>query len=493
MVFYDMHFIVLPSLVMQIFSCHWFKEDEKNQYWWNYLVHFLQLGTMQRYMQAFWDGVSSLKGKLKSSDYYSMHTPAWRDVCLLRLFEGFLEAAPQMILQLYILTIQNEFIAKRDWLTATSAVVSVISLACAIASYSQMLRLCRDRNVSSYIGQLFQVLYLLLMVASRVVALVLFASALKYYIFVVFAGHSMIMLGWLCCMDTDSRSKNESHAELFLNKVFTLIISMIYFFCFLKVHQPTTKTEISLYYAFMFIETGILMVAWYPYRTLDGTLVYAAFGLVFGGYIFGLVIMLLYYKYFHPKNDIAPQRPYSHFQSPKSSSINVDTKIEDVADGDATKVEVPIGWATRVGKRNSFNRVWDESGHLESKTELASLQFVGLTGKKSDSNSKSKQDSLRMEASWKMESCNRGEKQGHKRSENFETLFTIEAYFNGMSMPSNAGRDWPRSLDVRDMNQINISNFIDDEQETHELVKMKEQCVTPAPKGNDGISLLYFV
>ena len=42
-------FIVLPSLVMQMFSCHWFRKDSKNQYWWNYLVHFLQLGTMERY------------------------------------------------------------------------------------------------------------------------------------------------------------------------------------------------------------------------------------------------------------------------------------------------------------------------------------------------------------------------------------------------------------------------------------------------------------
>ena len=42
-------FIVLPSLVMQIFSCKWFEEDSENETWWNYLVHFLQLGTIHRY------------------------------------------------------------------------------------------------------------------------------------------------------------------------------------------------------------------------------------------------------------------------------------------------------------------------------------------------------------------------------------------------------------------------------------------------------------
>ena len=264
-----------------------------------------------RYLQTFWYGICTRNSKKKQDGYYIKYLAGWRDICLLRLFEGFLEAAPQMILQLYILTVQNEFIAERDWLTATSAVVSIISLSWAIVSYSQMLRLCLDSKALSIFGYSFQVLYRLLMVASRVVALVLFASAFKYYIFIVVGGHSAIMFGWLSCMDMISRStdrsnerNDESHEELFLDKVFTLIVSVIYVFCFFKVRPSTTKTEISLYYGFMFIETGILMAVWFPYKTLDGVLMYAAFGLVFGGFAVGLAFMLLYYKFFHPKEDV---------------------------------------------------------------------------------------------------------------------------------------------------------------------------------------------
>ena len=43
-------FIILPSLIMQIFSCKWFLEDSVNATWWNYLVHCCQLGTIQRYL-----------------------------------------------------------------------------------------------------------------------------------------------------------------------------------------------------------------------------------------------------------------------------------------------------------------------------------------------------------------------------------------------------------------------------------------------------------
>ena len=41
-------FIVLPSIIMQIFSCKWFREDYLNQTWWTYLLHLFQLGTIQR-------------------------------------------------------------------------------------------------------------------------------------------------------------------------------------------------------------------------------------------------------------------------------------------------------------------------------------------------------------------------------------------------------------------------------------------------------------
>ena len=237
------------------------------------------------------------------SDYIRYLTE-WRDVTLLRLFEGFLEAAPQMILQLYILTIQNEFIIERDWLTATSAVVSIISLSWAIVSYSQMLRICLNSKVLSVFGYCFQICYRLLMVASRVVVLVLFASAFRYYIFVFIFSHCAAMFGWLCCMDMITFSANGERNEPFLEKIFTLIVSVIYLFCFLNIHPSTTKRQISIYYSVMFFESAVLMAVWFPYRTLHGVLMYAAFGLVFGGFLLGMLFMLLYYKYFHPNQDI---------------------------------------------------------------------------------------------------------------------------------------------------------------------------------------------
>ena len=316
-----------------------------------------------RYIRAFWYGLRTRQKSARQTDYICYLTE-WRDICLLRLFEGFLEAAPQMILQLYILTIQSEFIVERDWLTATSAIVSIISLSWAIVSYSQMLRLCLNSKIFSVFGYCFQISYRLLMVASRVIVLVLFASAFKFYIFVFIVGHSAMMFGWLCCIDMISRARNEGRDLPFLDKIFTFIVSIIYLFCFLNVHPSTTKRDISMYYCVVFIENVGLMAAWYPYRTLDGVLMYAAVGVVFGGFIVGLIFMLLYYRYFHPNEDItagwlccpfATRRPGN-----TSFQITDDALVSIVENGDLVIVN-------RKGeKSNAVKRTISASGSDKS-------------------------------------------------------------------------------------------------------------------------------
>ena len=249
-----------------------------------------------------------------------------------------------MILQLYVLTIQNEFIVERDWLIATSAVLSIVSLSWAIVSYSQMLRLCLNSNVLSVFGYCFQISYRLLMVASRVVLLVLFASAFRYYIFVFVFGHCAIMFGWLCCMDMISHNVSEDDDEPVSEKIFTLIVSVIYLFCFLNVNPLTTKRQISIYYSVMFFESAILMAAWFPYRTLHGVLMYASFGLVFGGFFTGLAFMLLYYKYFHPSQDITAGWFCCSFFSRRSTDTGYpivdDSSVSIVENGDVVIVNI---------------------------------------------------------------------------------------------------------------------------------------------------------
>ncbi len=72
--------------------------------------------------------------------YYNIYIEQWRDIAMLRLFEVFIESAPQLVLQLYILAYNRHFDKEKDWLTACSACFSLISLSTSIVSYSKALR-----------------------------------------------------------------------------------------------------------------------------------------------------------------------------------------------------------------------------------------------------------------------------------------------------------------------------------------------------------------
>jgi hypothetical protein len=77
-------------------------------------------------------------------DCYSIYIEQWRDIAMLRLFEVFIESAPQLVLQLYILAYNRHFDKEKDWLTACSACFSLISLSTSIVSYSKALRDARE-------------------------------------------------------------------------------------------------------------------------------------------------------------------------------------------------------------------------------------------------------------------------------------------------------------------------------------------------------------
>ena len=228
---------------------------------------------------------------------------------MLQLFEGFLESAPQVILQLYILTTRGEFIIERDWRIAASAGISIVSLSWGMLSYWRMVRLCTCTKDPPMVIYGIEILYRLLIIASRVAVLVLFASAYKYYIFVVVLGHVAVMFGWLCCMDTVSKEKFEDHDDPFYEKVYDLVVSIICLFCFLNIHSSEMKEQISVYYSVTFVETSVLMVVWFPFRTLHGVLMYAALGVVFGGFVLGVVLMLLCHKCYESNKDTSDQEP----------------------------------------------------------------------------------------------------------------------------------------------------------------------------------------
>jgi len=302
-------FVVVPSLIMQTFSCLWYEQDNKQQSVLSWVLHILQLGPIERYWNAFYYGTKTLCVKEINSSDFKRYLTNWRDVTMIRLVESFVESGPQVILQLYILSTFDRTVTwDEDFLTILSALFSVASLAISLVSYAHALRLAHRRKGLSIFGYIFQVVYRLFMIISRIVALVLFTSEYDYWIFLVVAIHWFMMIYWLHNEHNDNENfceRSNKFQEFVLQLLFQCFLGFVYIFCFINAKDGTSRYRVTTYYILFFIENSILIAIWYPSRTKAfGILEYSALVLVWGGFLLGLFSMLIYYKYFHPNQDI---------------------------------------------------------------------------------------------------------------------------------------------------------------------------------------------
>ncbi|XP_041484932.1 XK-related protein 6-like [Lytechinus variegatus] len=299
-------FVFVPSLVLQYFSLRWFvldtRENEKDEpkalkrqlrarcQW--LITHALQLGAIKRYWRTVKYGLRSRR-EIK---YYNMMIYEYRDISMLRLLEAFMESAPQLVLQVYIMLESEEF----HWLTAVSTVVSLGSLAFSLESYHKVLRVSRiDRLNISYLGVTFRILWRLFTITARVIAMALFASIYEWRLFVVVAVHWIGMTAWLIWQ------KTEFHDATWDEIPFDAVVGIIHIFCFFNMKEGHTRYRALAFYGVIFIENTILLVLWYQ-KQESREKIYAipALGFVWGGFFVGLLFMALYYTSCHPTDDI---------------------------------------------------------------------------------------------------------------------------------------------------------------------------------------------
>lgn len=218
---------------------------------------------------------------------------------MLRLFEAYLESAPQLVLQLYILAYHRRFNTSSDLFTAITACCSLVSLAWAIVAYSNSLRDFMQHKVS-WIGFFFQIMWRLSMLASRIVAMVLFASFYGIWLFVCIGVHWLIMFLCLVMQYTDFCMDTQGNHHPGREVCYNGIVAFIYNFSFFNITQGSTRLKLLLFYSLMLLENTASVVMWYPHSTLFGDVSIAAISMVYGGFIAGVIFMVIYYQFYHP-------------------------------------------------------------------------------------------------------------------------------------------------------------------------------------------------
>ena len=179
-----------------------------------------------------------------------------------------------------------------------SCTASLISLAWSQVAYHRSLRLSLyHKGNMSNLGSAVQFFWRAFTICSRILAMAMFASRFKYWLFVFLAVHWVLMVVWTQFMK--SNFCNTKCEEFF----FRLVMAAVYIFAFLNLSEGHTRLRYLFYYTLMYLENAGMIVAWYvPTSTLNLWYRIPVIAVVFGGFIFGIILQISYYLTCHPNN-----------------------------------------------------------------------------------------------------------------------------------------------------------------------------------------------
>ncbi|XP_049832054.1 uncharacterized protein LOC126272874 isoform X1 [Schistocerca gregaria] len=285
--------VVFPAAMVQVFSMRWHIMDESAGLL-HWVAHVFLLGLIHRYVVALKTGFEA-RSSGDPLDFQRLYHQQ-NDICMLRLFESFMESAPQLVLQLYIMISLEDW---RSW-TGVSAVASLASLAWAVAAYTKAMRRARpDKRSLSAVGFLLQAVWRGSMITARITALVLFAVGFKAWLFLLLGVHWIGMTAWIMFQHTDfCQSPWEE-------KIYNCVVGVIYCFCFFNLKEGRSRKRMLVFYVIVILQnvSCLGMFIGFTGMTRFNLVIFGTTAVV-GGTILGIMSMLLYYGFFHPAGHI---------------------------------------------------------------------------------------------------------------------------------------------------------------------------------------------
>ncbi|XP_077193222.1 XK-related protein 8 [Paroedura picta] len=289
----------LSSLATQLFSWAWYRSDPKELRRHRLrdqillALHVLQLGYLYRCLHALKEGFRVCRKEAATEAERGYAVFLSHDISLLRLFETFLESAPQVTLGLYIIL----HTSKAETFQMLGIGTSFVCIAWALLDYHQSLRIfLRDKHKLGILSSAVYFLWNFLLVCPRILSLALFTVLFPSYIFLHFLGVWLAMFLWVSLQGTDFME----HAGF--EWLYRAVVAVVLYFCWFNVAEGKTRYRSAIYYMFLLLDSVLLACFWVWYNlplNWDSPVLYALLAAL-PCYSLGVLLRCIYYRCFHP-------------------------------------------------------------------------------------------------------------------------------------------------------------------------------------------------
>ncbi|NWV21171.1 XKR9 protein, partial [Origma solitaria] len=303
----------LSSLITQIFSYEWFKNDwegtDTGKLKLVFLVHLFQCGIFIRYWFALKYGHQAAFKQTSSRDasetdisnfIQKQAIDAVTDINMLRVFKTFLETTPQLLLQIYILMEHH----KINLYQYAAIVMSFCGISLSMVDYQISLRKSLpDKDEFRVSSKFMYLFYKLLTITSWILSISLI-TLLSVRISVI-----LLIFLWICGFTWTLKQHTTFCKSKKMEYLYRTVVGIILIFSFFNIKGRRTKNYISIYYVTHTVITlGILFVYvfWKPYIIKEICFTIVSI-LTISSLVLGIIFLIVYYSHFHPTTYCRPQ------------------------------------------------------------------------------------------------------------------------------------------------------------------------------------------
>lgn len=334
--------ILVPSIVNSCVSYRMYcmDRDLEVSYEWRrkkllrIVMLVFQLAPMLRYIDSLRYALKSWraeknKDKDRQEKYYKLMLKEDADVALLRVFECFLESAPQQVLQVsYILKsiylkspLEPGYTGYDPYLSAGS---SCLGMALCLMTYQKSIRYVQeDKDNINCKGSVCIFFWHFCVAISRILMLsaMLYiswiwtiSSMVTHWMFMTVA-LSLLESHDFCSSTSAIRFKRVYVCENLANVLFSAVLGLVYIFTYITPGEGGTCFRYTCYYTICLLENVVGAALWSYYQESYWYTVPISFACVVP-FVLGCLFMIVYHLKFHPKEyrppSIMPQRRQVH-------------------------------------------------------------------------------------------------------------------------------------------------------------------------------------